>query len=78
MKLFKLICSVIFGLVLLSSCVKVEPSDVVDFRTGNGYSHMIEIHEFQYKEHDYLRIHYRNGAEMNIVHNPDCRKCKEY
>ena len=64
------------------SCSKSDKFQIRNFKLENEIYEMTNgawdnIQEFSYKGHDYIK--FTNGIyRCGVVHNPDCKKCKEH
>lgn len=68
---------VLFGLMLLSSCVEpIRESDATRFQNPGTVPFSRAIH-FEYKNHEYIKFDENAGKSSvgGVVHNPECKYC---
>ena len=57
----------------LCSCDVVEQERQFRNATDNTFNY---VKEFKYKGHEYIK--FSANSSYGVVHNPECKKCKEY
>lgn len=57
----------------LCSCDFVEQERHFRNATDNTFNY---VKEFKYKGHEYIK--FSANSSYDVVHNPECKKCKEY
>ena len=57
----------------LCSCDFVEQEKQFRNATDNTFNY---VKEFKYKGHEYIK--FSANSSYGVVHNPECKKCKEH
>lgn len=68
----------LFLIILLSSCYKPVKEEEATRTVSEGVIPFNEAIHFEYKNHEYIKFYESLGNLTNsgVVHNPDCKYCK--
>jgi hypothetical protein len=74
---FAMLAASVLVIVAFIGCDSTEPSNVIEVERSSAFYPM-KVHSVEVNGHDYLRFDCSrsHATSIDIIHDPDCRKCK--